>query len=122
MSDKVGNISFKDWDICKEEIKKLNIFDLGIVLQLIPSDTSNEEHKEIVETAIQKFASELFKDLHQCDSENDTNYSVNLYGLRLNVFRQMSKFLLNRKTSEIDKYIAPILKSLMATEETAFVY
>ncbi len=119
LSDKVGNISFKDWDICKEEIKKLNIFDLGIVLQLIPSDTSNEEHKEIVETAIQKFASELFKDLHQCDSENDTNYSVNLYGLRLNVFRQMSKFLLNRKTSEIDKYIAPILKSLMATEETA---
>lgn len=119
LSDKIGNIAFKNLDFCKEEFEKLDIFDLGTVLQIIPANTVDKEHEEIVETAIQKFASKLFKDWHQCDFKNRTNYSVNIYRLRLSIFRQMSKFLLNRKTSEIDKYIDPILKSLTATEETA---
>lgn len=117
-SDKIGGIALKNLEFRKDEIEKLNIFDLGIVLQLIPSDTNDEEHKEIFKTAIMKCASELFKDRHEHDLKNKTNYSVNFYGLRLIVFRQFSKFLLNRKLSEIDKYIDPILKSLLVTEET----
>ena len=118
LSDKMGNMIFKDLNFCKDEIEELGIFDWGIVLQLIPSDTVNEEHKEIFETAIQKCSPELFKDRHQHKFKNDTNSSVNLYRLRRIVFRQISKFLLNREPSDIDKYIDPILKSLVATEET----
>ncbi len=118
LSDKMGNMTFKDLNFCKDEIEKLNVFDLGIVLQLIPSDTVNEEHKEFFETAIQKCTPELFKDRHQHKFKSDTNYSVNLYRLRRIVFRQISKFLLNREPSDIDKYIDPILESLLATEET----
>jgi len=118
LSDKMGDMAFKDLNFCKDEIEKLGIFDLGIVLQLIPSDTVDEEHKEIFKTAIQKCTPELFKDRHQHDFKNDTSRFVDIYKLRLSVFKQVSKFLLDRKPSEIDKYIDPILKSLLVTEET----
>lgn len=119
LSDKMGNISLKDWESCKDEIEKLDIFDLGIVLQLIPSDTEDKEHKEIFEIAILKSAPELFNDRCQHDSEDNTNRFINIYRLRLTVFKQVSKFLLNRNFSEIDSYISPILRYLRATEETA---
>ena len=119
LSDKMGNISLKDWESCKDEIEKLDIFDLGIVLQLIPSDTEDKEHKEIFEIAILKSAPELFNDRCQHDSEDNTNRFINIYRLRLTVFKQVSKFLLNRNFSEIDSYISPILRYLQATEETA---
>ena len=119
LSDKMGNISLKDWESCKDEIEKLDIFDLGIVLQLIPSDTEDKEHKEIFEIAILKSAPELFNDRRQHDSEDNTNRFINIYRLRLTVFKQVSKFLLNRNFSEIDSYISPILRYLQATEETA---
>lgn len=119
LSDRIGDITFKNLEFCKDEIEKLDIFDLGIVLQLIPFDTANEAHKQIFETAIQRCASEMFKDDHKHKFKDDTNYSVNIYKLRLSLFRQISKFLLNREIYEIDKYIEPILKYLLATKETA---
>lgn len=116
--NKTEGIAIEKLEFCKEEIERLNIFDLGIVLQLIPSDTNDEEYKKIFETAIMKYASELFKDRHEHDLKNSANYSANFYRLRLIIFRQFSKFLLNREVSEIDKYIDPILNSLTETEET----
>lgn len=118
LSDKMGNMSFKNLDFCKDEIEKLDIFDLGILLQLIPADTADEEHKEIFEIFIQRYVPELFKESDQHDFKDAANRFLNIYKLRLNVFKQISKFLLNRRPSEIDKYIDPIFKSLLATEET----
>ena len=122
LSDKMGNISFKDLNFCKDDIEQLDIFDLGIVLQLIPSNTEDKEHKEIFEIAIQKCAYELFNDRNQYDSEGYINHRVNIYRLRLTVFKQVSRFLLNRNLSEIDKYISPILGYLQATKETALFF
>lgn len=122
LSDKMGNISFKDLYFCKDDIEQLDVFDLGIVLQLIPSDTEDKEHKEIFEIAIQKSAHKLFKDRYQDNSKDNTNHRVNTYRLRLTIFKQVSKFLLNRNLSEIDKYISPILGHLQATEETALFF
>lgn len=119
LSKKMGNISFHELNFCKDEIEKLDIFDLGILLQLIPSDTEDKEHKEIFEITIDKCAEELFKDRYQPDAEENTNHSVNISRLRLTIFRQISKFLLHRNVSEIDRYISPILRHLQATEETA---
>ncbi len=118
LSDRVGNIVFKDLDFCKDEIEKLDIFDLGMLLQLIPSDTVDKKLTEIIEIVIRKCTPELFNDRRLLDLEYDTDRNVDIYKLRLNVFRQISRFLLNRKLSEIDQYIDPILKSLQATEET----
>ena len=114
LSDKMGNISFKDLEFCKDEIEKLNVFDLGIVLQLIPSDTEDKEHKEIFEIAIHNSAPELFNDRYKHDSEDNTTRFVNIYRLRLAIFKQVSKFLLNRNLSEIDCFIRPILGYLQA--------
>lgn len=118
LSDKMGKISFKDLEFCKDEIEKLDIYDLDIVLQLIPFDTEDKEHKEIFKIAIHKSAPKLFKDKWQLESD-DTNHYENMYRLRLAVFKQVSKFLLSRNLSEIDRYIAPILRYLQSTEETA---
>ena len=118
LSDNMGKISFKDLEFCKDEIEKLDIYDLDIVLQLIPFDTEDKEHKEIFKIAINKSAPKLFKDKWQLESD-DTNHYENMYRLRLAVFKQVSKFLLSRNLSEIDRYIAPILRYLQSTEETA---
>ena len=118
LSNKMEDKFFKDLDFCKAEVEKLDIFDLGIVLQLIPSGTANKEHEEIIKIAIHKCANELFGDRYQHYYKDNANDFRNIYRLRLTIFKQISKFLLNRNLSEVDKYIDPILKNLQATEET----
>lgn len=119
LSEKSSDLDIMDLKICKGDIEELDIFDLGIVLQLVPSNTTIDEHLDMFEIAIPKFSSVLFKDKYHDYYKNNTNNVANIYRLRLTVFRRISRFLLNRKPSEVDKYLEPILKSLLATEETA---
>ncbi len=111
------DITFTDLEYDKENVENLDIFDLEKVLLLIPSETTNEEYKGIIDIAIQKCASELFCDRHKRASNNAVNR--NIYSVRRNMFKQITRFLLNRELLEIDRYIMPILSSLQATEETA---
>jgi len=121
LTEKVGNTTFKDLEFPKNEFEELTIFDLGIVLQLIPYDTDDEEHKEIYEAIIRRCMPELLKDRYRHDVRKNADYSVNIHRVRLNVFKHVSKFLLSRETSEIHRYIGPIFKNMMATEETALL-
>lgn len=118
LSDEMDNMSLEDFYYYNDEIEKLDIFDLGIVLQLIPFNTEDENLKQVFEIGIKKCAPILFQDRHVRRLEDDGNDSVNLYRLSLTFFRQVSKFLLNRDVSELDKYIDPILTQLHLNEET----
>lgn len=106
------NISF---DI--NEIDSLDIYDLEIVLQLIPSDTRDKIHLEIYAKSLPLLASQLLKDRRSY--KEDLGDDSNIYLLRQHIFKNFAYFILQREKSEIDKYLKPFIDSFSSTEETA---
>lgn len=106
------NISF---DI--SDISSLDIHDLEIVLQLIPSDTKNKIHLDIYAKSLPSLASQLLKDRrnYKDDSEDDSN----IYLLRQHIIKNFAYFILQREESEIDVFLKPFIDSFSSTEETA---
>lgn len=106
------NISF---DI--SDISSLDIHDLEIVLQLIPSDTKNRIHLDIYAKSLPLLASQFLKDRRSYtdDSGDDTN----IYLLRQHIFKNFAYFILQREKSEINIFLKPFVDSFSSTEETA---
>ncbi|MFN8576744.1 MAG: AVAST type 4 anti-phage nuclease Avs4 [Candidatus Sericytochromatia bacterium] len=106
------NISF---DI--NDISSLDIHDLEIVLQLIPSDTKDKINLDIYEKSLPLLASQLLKDRrsYKDDSEDDSN----IFLLRQHVFKTFSYFILQREKSEVNEFLKPFTDSFSSTEETA---
>lgn len=109
---KFENISF---DI--NDIASLDIRDLEIVLQLIPSDTKDKIHLDIYAKSIPSLASQLLKDRR--DYKDDSGDDSNIYLIRLRIFKRFAYFILQREKSEIDKFLKPFSDSLSSTEESA---
>ena len=106
------NISF---DI--NDISSLDIHDLEIVLQLIPSDTKNTIHLEIYEKSLPSLASQLLK--HRRSYKDDSGDGSKIYLLRQHIFKNFAYFILQREKSEIDVFLKPFVDSFSSTEETA---
>jgi hypothetical protein len=106
------NISF---DI--NNISSLDIHDLEIVLQLIPSSTKDKIHLDIYSKSLSFLAPQLLKDRRSY--KDDSGDNSNIYSLRLHIFKRFAYFILEREKSEIDIYLKPFVDSFSSTEETA---
>ncbi|WP_410005840.1 AVAST type 4 anti-phage nuclease Avs4 [Aequorivita nionensis] len=99
------------------DIDLLNIQDLEIVYQLIPSDTINSIHLEIISKTLPMIASRLL--MNERDYDRKYGEDTEIYLLRRHIFKKLTSFILLRKTEEIDLYLQPIIDSFEATEEAA---
>lgn len=106
------NISF---DI--RDIASLDIHDLEIVFQLIPSDTKNKIHLDIYAKSLPSLASQLLKDRRSY--KDDSGDASNIYLLRQHIFKNFAYFILQREESEIEVFLKPFIDSFSSTEETA---
>ncbi len=106
------NISFDIHDIAS-----LDIHDLEIVLQIIPSDTKNKIHLDIYAKSLPSLASQLLKDRRSY--KDDSGDDSNIYLLRQHIFKNFAYFILQREQSEIEVFLKPFIDSFSSTEETA---
>ena len=107
-----GSLSF---DI--NDITLLDIHDLEIVLQLIPSDTKDKNHLNIYAKSLPPLASQLLKDRR--NYEDDRGVGSNIYLLHQYIFKNFAYFILQREKSEIDVFLKPFIDSFASTKETA---
>ncbi|MFA6200282.1 MAG: AVAST type 4 anti-phage nuclease Avs4 [Bacteroidales bacterium] len=106
------NISFDIHDIAS-----LDIHDLEIVFQLIPSDTKDKIHLEIYKKSLPLLASRLLKDRRSYNDDSEDYYDI--YSSRIHIFKKFAFFILYRDKAEIDTFIEPFLDSFSSSEETA---
>lgn len=107
-----SNLSF---DIA--DIDALDIHDLEIVYQLIPSNTKDNIHLEIITKTLPLLASRLLMDRR--DYEREYGDDIKIYVLRNHIFKKLTSFILLRETKDINIYLKPIIDSFEATEEAA---
>lgn len=106
------NISFNTHDITI-----LDIHDLEIVLQLIPTNTKSEIHLDIYSKALPSLASQLLKDSKTY--KDDLGDDSNIYLIRQHIFKNFAYFILQREESEIDAFLKPFVDLFSSTKETA---
>lgn len=109
--------TFEDIPFNVKDIDLLDINDLEIIYQLIPSNTKDKIHLDIYTKSLPLLASTLLKDrrTYKDDSDDDSN----IYLLRLHIFKRFAYFILQREKSEIDIFLKPFVDSVSSTEETA---
>jgi len=112
-----ADFSFENISFNINDITSLDIHDLEIVLQLIPSDTKDKIHLEIYAKSLPLLASQLLKDRRSY--KDDSGDDSNIYSLRLRVFKRFAYFILQRDKTEIDTFLKPFIDSFSSTEETA---
>ncbi|MCF7755856.1 hypothetical protein KQ941_15500 [Paenibacillus xylanexedens] len=112
------DFTFGDLSFDIKDIDSLNIHDIEVVYQLIPSNTKDKTHLDIYEISLPLLASHLLKDRssYRDDSEDDSD----IYLLRLRIFKRFAHFILQKNRSETDDFLRPFLNSFSSTEETAF--
>ena len=96
------------FDIMDVEI--LDIDDLEVIYQLIPSITKNDIHLDIYTQSIPLLASQLLKDRRYYKEESGDDTSI--YSLRRRIFKRFANFILQREKGEIDKYLEPFINFL----------
>ncbi len=111
------DFTFEDIPFDLKDIDLLDIHDLEIIYQLIPSDTKDKIHLDIYTKSLPVLAATLLKDRrsYKDDSDDDSN----IYLLRLHIFKRFAYFILQREKSEIDIFLKPFVDSFSSTEETA---
>ena len=106
------NVSF---DI--KDIDSLDIHDLEIVYQLIPSNTKDKIHLDIYSKSLPFLAPQLLKDRRSY--KDDSGDDSDIYSLRLHIFKRFAYFILEREKSEIGIFLKSFVDSFASTEETA---
>ncbi|PWD87630.1 AVAST type 4 anti-phage nuclease Avs4 [Ignatzschineria cameli] len=97
-----------------EKLTLLDIYDLEIVLQLIPSNTQDKVHLNICKSIYQNLANQLLDESKISEKQKDTG---SLYLLRLKIFKRFAHFILQREKKEIDNYLQPFIDSFISSEE-----
>lgn len=113
-----GEHYFSNVPIDTMSIDSLDIHDLGIVYQLIPSKTKDKLHLEIYSKSLPLLVAELMKDRRSY--KRDSCYDSNIHSTRRSIFKRCANFLLQREEGEISIFLQPFIDSLASTEETAF--
>jgi len=111
------DFTFKDIPFDIKDITSLDIHDLEIIYQLIPSNTKDKIHLDIYAKTLPSLASQLLKDRRSY--KDDSGDDSNIYLLRQHIFKRFSNFILQREKSEIDIFLKPFVDSFSSTEETA---
>ena len=111
------DLALKNSSFDINDITLLDIHDLEIVLQLIPSNTKSKLHLEIYAKSLSILAPKLLKDRRSYkEIYGDDSH---IFSLRLHIFRKFAHFILNREEKDIDIFLKPFVDSLTATQETA---
>jgi hypothetical protein len=95
----------------------LDIHDLEIVYQLIPSNTKDSIHLDIITKTLPLLASRLLMDRRDYNRKYGDN--IKIYVLRNHIFKKLTAFILLRETKTIDIYLNPLIDFFDATEEVA---
>ncbi|MCT2197630.1 hypothetical protein M3G15_21195, partial [Paenibacillus sp. p3-SID1389] len=111
------NFTFENISFDIRDIASLDIYDLDVVYQLIPSNTKDKIHLDIYEESLPLLASQLLKDRRSYS--DDSGDASTIYSLRLRVFKRFAYFILQKDKNEIDKFLKPFLNSFSTTDETA---
>ncbi|MDO7136046.1 AVAST type 4 anti-phage nuclease Avs4 [Algibacter lectus] len=114
---KTTDFTFSNLSFDIADIDVLDIHDLEIVYQLIPSNTKDSIHLEIITKTLPLLASRLLMDRRAYDKEYEDDTKI--YVLRNNIFKKLTSFILLRETKDINIYLKPIIDSFEATEEAA---
>lgn len=117
LENRNSDFTFESISFDINNITSLDIHDLEIVLQLIPSDTKSKIHLEIYAKALPILATRLLIDRRSYKEFYGDN--PHIYSLRLRVFRNFAYFILNREEKDIDLFLKPFVDSFSSTEETA---
>lgn len=113
----IADFTFKNISFDISDITSLDIHDLEIVLQLIPSDTKDETHLDIYAKSLPILAPQLLKDRRSY--KDDSGDDSKIYLLRQHIFKRFAYFILQREKSKIDIYLNPFVDSFSSSEETA---
>jgi hypothetical protein len=115
VTERFGEFSLSNLSFDIQDIVSLDIYDLEIIYQLIPSNTRDKIHLDIYKNTLSIIISQLL-----VDRRNNKEYS-NIYSLRRNIFKRFAFFILERNINEIDDYLQSIIASFNATEEMSLL-
>jgi hypothetical protein len=113
ITEQFNNFSFNDLSFDIQDVVTLDINDLEIIYQLIPSNTHDKTHLDIYKNTLPIIIQELLVDRRK----KGKDYS---YSLRLKIFKRFAYFILERNIDEIDNYLQPFIDSFDAIEEASF--
>jgi len=113
-----GDFSLKDLSFDIQNIISFNIDDLETIYQLIPSNTRDIIHLDIYKNTLPIIVPQLLVDRR--NNEEEEEYDLNIYSLRLHIFRRFANFILERDLNEIDNHLQPFIDFFNATEETSY--
>jgi len=116
--NKITDFSFSNILFDIRNIELLDINDLEIVYQLIPSKTKNEIHLNIYRNSLPLLASKLLRNKRSYREDNDDDSDI--YLLRRHIFKKFANFILEKETDEIDLYLKPFIDDFNSNEETSF--
>jgi hypothetical protein len=113
----LGSFSFTNLSYNIQDVTSLDIEDLEIIYQLIPSNTCDTTHLEIYKNTLPIIIPQLLKNRNQRHKEH--TIASHIYSLQLRIAKRFAHFILERNLNEIDNYLRPFIDSFDATEETA---
>lgn len=110
----ISKISSLD-DIEINNLINYKVEDLETIILLLPNNTTNGKHIDILKKIFPIFAENLLKD------RKETNNIHNIFKLRLNIFKKVSAILLNRSNiDEIEPLLITFLSKLKRNEESEY--
>lgn len=113
LDNKMTDFSFTNISSEIQEIDLYHINDLGIIYQLIPSNTKDEVHKNIFRKTLPAIMPKLLTDRYGNKGEFDSS----IYKTRLIIFKKYAYFLLEREIDEIETFLQPLIDSFVVTDE-----
>jgi len=111
----IGDVDFYNMGFNIGDLDVLSIYDIDTVMQLIPAETSDKAHKEIITHLLPTILPQILCDRRENRETND-NIDYDLHG---RFFRKSARFLLSRELKEIDDFAKLFIMHFDATEETS---
>ncbi|OBS14812.1 hypothetical protein ATE49_19440 [Elizabethkingia miricola] len=118
LDEALGDFSFSNIFYNIENIDSLDIYDLEIVYQLIPTTTNDLGHLKIIKRSLPSIISELLEDKKESRQRRSFNHS-NIYLVRLYIFRKLAPLILEQDLSEIDLLLKPFVEQFTISKEMA---
>lgn len=106
----MGEIQYSEEEPDMDSIGKIGRNGRERVLLIIPSATDDSVHKSVIEKMLPSLALELYHD------EDRHNYH---YSVQIIILRRIALFLLNRKETELEKFLSPFIGNIQSTEESS---
>ena len=118
LHEALGDFSFSNILYNIGNIDSLDIYDLEIVYQLIPTTTNDQRHLEIIKRSLPTIIPQLLEDKKESRQRRNSSHS-NIYLVRLYIFRKLAHLILEQDLSEIDLLLKPFVEQFTISKEMA---